>query len=130
MEERIRQELDLLRSRYEEVEYRSEGRWVRLWPVPTAPGWTLNPLSAAFQIPTGYAGTPPYGFYVPSGLAFNGKPPRNSRASPPSPLPFEGQWMMLSWTHHQGWHPRSDVVTGSNLLNWALSFRDRFEGGA
>lgn len=130
MEDRIRKEIQLLRTRYEEVEYRPEGRWVRLWPVPTAPGWTVDPLPAAFQIPTGYPGTPPYGFYVPSGLTFNGKAPQNCQPSPSSPPPFQGGWMMLSWTHQQGWHATSDLVTGSNLLNWALSFSDRFEEGA
>ena len=129
MEQRIQQELQLLRSRYE-VEYQPEGRWVGLSPVPTGPGWSEDPVPTAFQIPAGYAATPPYGFYVPADLAWEGQRPKNCQPAPPTQPPFGGPWMMLSGTHHEGWHPTADLLTGSNLLNWALSFQDRFRGGA
>ena len=130
MDERIEQELALLRRHYEQVEYVAEGRWVRIWPVTTGLGWSENPVAAAFQIPTGFPGAPPYGFYVPVGLVHNGKEPQSYQAKAQSQPPFEGEWAMFSWAHDGSWRATSDLITGSNLFNWSRSFRDRFAEGS
>jgi hypothetical protein len=130
MDERIEQELALLRRYYEQVEYVPEGRWVRIWPVMTGSGWSEDPVAAAFQIPSGFPGAPPYGFYVPAGLLHHGKQPQNYQPEAPSQLPFEGRWAMFSWAQDGSWRATSDLVSGSNLFNWSRSFRDRFAEGA
>lgn len=129
MDERIEQELELLRKRYEEVEYVAEGRWVRVCPVRTGAGWSQAAISAAFQIPGGYPGTPPYGFYVPAGFTHNGAQPQSYQPMPSQP-PFDGQWGMFSWQQDGNWRPTADLVAGSNLLNWIRTFSDRFAEGA
>jgi hypothetical protein len=129
MNERIEEELALLRHDYDEVEYVAEGGWVRVWPVTTGPGWSEDPVPAAFQIPAGFPGAPPYGFYVPVGLTHNGGQPQNYQARASSQPPFGGEWAMFSWAQDGGWRATSDLVTGSNLLNWSRSFRDRFAEG-
>lgn len=130
MRERIEQELALLRQHYAEVDFVPEGMWIRISPVRTGPGWGMDPVSVAFQVPTGFPGAPPYGFYVPVGLTHNGNPPQSYNNQPPTRPPFEGEWGMFSWAHDAGWRATSDIVTGSNLFNWSLSFRDRFREGA
>jgi hypothetical protein len=130
MDERIEEELALLRRHYGELDYRPEGRWVRVWPVVTGAGWSQDPVAAAFQIPVGFPGTPPYGFYVCSGLAHEGKQPQSYQPRASTQPPFEGDWAMFSWAHDGSWRATSDVVSGSNLFNWTRSFRDRFAEGA
>ena len=70
MEERIAQELELLRKHWPDLEYVEEGRWVRLPRYSLPKGWNRSETDVAFQILPGYPGTPPYGFYVPVGLTF------------------------------------------------------------
>ena len=130
MRERIEQELELLRRRYADVDYREVGDWVRIHPVPTAAGWSQPEISVAFQIPQGYPGTPPYGFYVPRGLNYGGAQPQSYQDLAGTQPPFEGEWGMFSWAHDSGWRATGDVVGGSNLLNWTMSFADRFREGA
>ena len=130
MDERIEDELRLLRRHFEQVDYVAEGRWVRIWPVETGSGWSHNTVAAVFQIPTGFPGAPPYGFYVPVGITHNGSEPQNYQPIAPSQPPFEGEWAMFSWAPDESWRATSDLVTGSNLSNWARSFRDRFAEGA
>lgn len=126
----MEEELALLRERYEQVDYVTEGRWIRVQPVRTGAGWSQDPVPAAFQIPSGYPGTPPYGFYVPAGLTYNGREPQSYQRAPSTQPPFEGEWDMFSWQQDGDWRAKVDVVTGSNLLNWIRSFRDRFAEGA
>ena len=80
MEERIQQELALLRQRYPNLEYQEQGQWVRIPDHRLPPGWDRLATDVAFQIPVGYPGTPPYGIYVPVGLTFEEKGRFRSRA--------------------------------------------------
>lgn len=127
MRDRIDSELDLLRTRYPELEYRSEGRWVRVPMYPLPPGWSRTKTDIAFQIPAQYPGNPPYGFYVPSGLTFNGQRPNNCTDN--NTPPFGGNWMIFSWQPDGGWIPTVDLRSGHNLLNWVIGFRQRFVEG-
>ncbi|HXG06097.1 MAG TPA: hypothetical protein VNI77_02085 [Nitrososphaera sp.] len=85
----------------------------------------------AFQIPlAGYPGVPPYGIYAPAGLTFKGVLPDNYTEPASAQPPFGGTWGVFSWTPEDGqWRATADLVTGSNLLNWVLSFADRFREG-
>jgi hypothetical protein len=128
VQQRVDQELALLRQRYPRVEYREDGRWVCIPGYPLPEGWNRNATDGAFQIPVGYPGTPPYGICTPEGLLFKGQPPDNCTRADPMP-PFGGSWMRFSWQPEGAWHPAADAIAGSNLLNWVVGFAERFRQG-
>ncbi len=128
MQERIDQELALLRQRYPNVEYQPEGRWVRIPSYPLSAGWNRSCTDVAFQIPIGYPGTQPYGICTPVGLLFNGQPPDNCTPADPAP-PFGGNWCRFSWQPDGPWQPAAEITSGSNLLNWVIGFAERFRQG-
>ena len=130
MRERIKNELELLRNYYPEIEYRSKGNWFYLSSYSLPEGWNREETEIAFQINNGYPGSPPYGFYVPTGIKFHDKSPKKYKKSPKNSPPFDGEWGLFSWSHNNEWNPTADLKTGSNLLNWVNSFKDRFKGGA
>lgn len=130
MEERIKKELELLRQRYHELEYKEEGRWVRISSYPLPEGWNRSSTEVVFQIPAGYPGTPPYGIYIPSGILFNQARPDSYSEPAPTQPPFPGTWGIFSWQPADGqWRATANLVTGSNLLNWVTGFADRFREG-
>jgi hypothetical protein len=129
MQERINRELDLLKTRFT-LEYQPDGQWVRIAKYPLPSGWSVELTEIAFQIPVQYPGGPPYGIYVPAGLRFDGQIPRNYSEPAPIQPPFAGNWGIFSWTSEDGlWHPTADLTKGSNLVNWAVGFRERFQEG-
>lgn len=129
MEARIVAELDLLRKDHPDLEYRPEGRWIRIPNYRLPDGWNRRETDVALTVVVGYPGTAPYGIYVPSGLLYNGQEPKNCVPAP-APLPFGGSWHVFSWSPEDGqWRPTADVVTGSNLRNLVRSFADRFRQG-
>lgn len=129
--DRIEGELCLLRERYGDVTYLPDGQWVLIPSFKTgAPSWTPGTLDVAFQIPTGYPGAPPYGFYVPVDTRYNGALPGNYKEPAPSQPPFEGIWGVFSWSAQDGeWKPGADVTSGSNLVDWVRGFGKRFREG-
>lgn len=130
MTDRIAKELELLRKHWPDLEYVENGQWVRLPAYPLPEGWSRSATDVGFQIPTAYPGTPPYGIYVPAGLNFNGARPDNYTEPSGTKPPFPGDWGILSWTQEDGaWRATADLITGSNLLNWVLTFEDRFRQG-
>ncbi len=129
MKERIEQELVLLRGRWPTLEYRAEGDWIRIPEYPLPVGWNRPCTDVAFQPHVTHPGTPPYGIYVPAGLTFNGLRPDNYAEPAPAQPPFGGVWGIFSWTPADEWRPTADPVAGSNLLNWAVGFADRFREG-
>lgn len=129
MQERLDQELALLRTRYPDLEYAPAGQWVRIPDYPLGAGWNRAATAIAFQIPVGFPGSPPYSFYVPSGIAHGGTTPNNYVDPAPNQPPFGGGWGVFSWSHTEDWRPTADPRTGSNLLNWALGFSQRFQEG-
>lgn len=129
MKERIEEELRLLRQEYPDLEYREEGRWIRLPRYRLPPGiWNREETEVCFQIPDAYPGQAPYGFYVPGGLLLKdtNQPPNNYG---PAATPFPGSWCRFSW-QHDNWRATADVKSGSNLLNFVRTFKDRFKEGA
>ena len=128
MQERIEQEFALLRQRYPGLEYREEGRWVRIPAYSLSPGWNRPATDVAFQIPVGYPGAPPYGIWAPEGLLFQGQPPDNCTCADPGP-PFGGSWTRFSWQPEGTWQPAAEITAGSNLLNWVIGFAERFRQG-
>ena len=127
MQDRIDQEVVLLRQRWHGLEYRQDGHWIRIPEYPLPAGWNRSETAVAFRIPVGHPGTPPYGICTPEGLLFNGQPPDNCTSANPIP-PFGGAWMHFSW-QPDDWGPAAEVTAGSNLLNWVVGFAERFRQG-
>lgn len=129
MNERIEEEFSLLRGQFSQLEYRDDGHWI-LIPKYKGPEdiWTESKPDICFQIPPGYPGQKPYGFYVrlPFALKAGGQ---INNATPSSEPPFGGDWLKFSWDVPD-WRATSDLRSGYNLLNWVLSFRGRLDQGA
>ena len=128
MRERLAQELELLRKLFPDVQYMEDG-WFKIPNHPLPPGWNRANTDVAFLARPGYPGTPPYGIYVPAGIQYQGSVPTNY-SEPANPMPaFGGQWGILSWSVDSGWRPTADLVSGSNLMNWARGIAERFKEG-
>jgi hypothetical protein len=131
MQARIEKELELLLKHFPKLEYIKEGNWFRIPSYSMPPGWSLAVSDVVFQVLVGYPGTPPYGFYVPAGLTFNGQRPGNYTEPSATKPPFEGTWGVFSWAPADGhWRATGDLSTGGNLLNWVLGFTNRLKEGA
>jgi hypothetical protein len=132
MTPRIEEELALLRRRYGDLEYQEQGQWVKLPSYPVAhPGANRKETPIVFQIPQGYPGAQPYGFYVPAGLLLGVARPGSYTEPAQNAPPFGGAWGFFSWSPDDGqWRPAATVAGGANLLNWAFGFSARFLQGA
>jgi hypothetical protein len=132
MIERLTKELVLLRQVFPDIEFldRDSG-WFRI-PTFTDSSdlWNPHVFTVCFQAPTGFPGEAPYGFWVSPlpRLAISGAPPCNNYQEP-SPTPFDGTWAKFSWAHDDSWRPGPEPSSGSNLLNFAMSFKDRLREG-
>lgn len=131
MEERIQEELGLLRSYISGIEVDSTNSWVlvRGYKLPSEIGWSREAIDLCFEIPPGYPNAKPYGFYVPNDLTCEGQHPNSWKQNPNKKPPFEGAWGFISWGPKEEWEPKGDIQSGSNLLTFYLSFKDRFEEG-
>ena len=128
MTDRIRDELNLIQQAFPNFIYVEEGRWVCLPSYPLPDGWNRAATDVAFQIGGGYPTTPPYGFYVHSGIKFEGATPNNYTSTASDEPPFKGTWGQFSWAPNE-WKPIGVVRRGSNLLQWSRGFADRFHEG-
>lgn len=121
--QRIAEELELLRSRWPDLEYREPGRWVLLPRYSTPDTCIQDQVAIVFQIKAQHPGDAPYGFYVrkpierQDGRGFL----RTTDAKDP---PFEGPWVKFSWRPVE-WRPAATAREGSNLYDWALTFWER-----
>lgn len=132
MNSRIDKELVLLRAVYKKLTYIKDGQWILIedYLIPTGLPWNRQKTNVCFQIPTAYPGTPPYGFYVPSGILYDGKPPNNYQEPANNKPPFPSEiWGFFSWRQESGWRATDDPRTGSNLLSFIRTFIDRFREG-
>jgi hypothetical protein len=129
MGDRIQDELKLLRRHFPDLEYCEEGRWVLLPHYALPPGiWDRDGVAVCFLTPPGYPGQKPYGFYVSPRVQLRGGGEVKNRTDSAEP-PFAVEWAKFSWDIPV-WHATADLQTGSNLLNFVLTFRARFVQGA
>jgi Prokaryotic E2 family E len=129
MTERLEKELALLRAVFPDSEFHDvEGGWFHIQHYTVQfGGWTQSEVAVCFHVPDGYPGVNPYAFWVspPLRLAGTNRRPVNDYLEP-SRTPFPGIWGKFSWTPVDPWCPGAEPGSGSNLLNFVLSFRDRF----
>lgn len=130
MNDRIEEELALLKKSFPRVDYVEDGQWVLIedYPIPGDLPWNRTETDVCFQIPIEYPGKPPYGFYVPSGILCSGEVPGSYKDVADNRPPFPGQWGFFSWQAEE-WCPVANLISGSNLLNYARMFRNRFLEG-
>lgn len=128
--DRIDQELELLRSVFPNLDCSPDRRFVRLpgYGVPAAGIWKSDRVTLALQFPAGYPGQKPYGFFVnpPLELLSGGT---IANVTPSTEPPWPGPWLKFSWDPPE-WQPTEDVYSGSNMLNFVLTFADRLREGA
>lgn len=131
MNERIRQELDMVRVCYPDLEFIEDGRWVRIprYRLPTNV-WSLEgDVEVCFQVPEQLPGQAPYGFYARPELCLVAGGGRPNNYEYPASTPFGGEWGKFSWSP-EVWQPAAEPAAGSNLLNFVRSFSDRLREGA
>ena len=126
-EDRLAEELALLRTAYTDLEDRRvDGAvWARISLYPLPEGWSARSVEVAFQVPI-QAGQAPYAFYVrpPLRLA-NGNAPSNY--TPTATTPWGSDFAQFSWSPLLQWIPTATLREGANMLNFARSFADRFK---
>jgi hypothetical protein len=129
MNERVEEELELLRAAYPDLDYLKEGEihWVRIPSYPVPEGWSHAEVEVAFQIPPS-AGQAPYTFRVRPGLQLaDGGTPNNYTY--PVTTPWGDDWGQFSWSPIE-WVLKADIRAGANMLNFVRSFADRLREGA
>ena len=131
MTERVKAESKLLKVSGYITENDEEGEWILIkdYPIPEESSWNRVKTDICFQILAEYPGAPPYGFYVPSGILYNGQRPNNYTEPSNNKPPFSGDWGFFSWKMNSGWFATDDLVSGSNLLNFVRTFSERFNEG-
>lgn len=125
-QQRLDDELALLRTAYPDLEYRNVGgaHWVRIPAYAVPEGWSARSAEVAFQIPA-QPGQAPYAFCVRPPLKLgNGNTPSNY--SPSAATPWGNDFAQFSWSPLEAWIPKADIREGANMLNFARSFADRF----
>lgn len=130
-EDRLDQELNLLRSLFPDLLCDEQRKWVLLpgYRLPEGMEWNKEVMDICIEIKAGFPGVAPYGIYVPADLRYGNEEPKSWHASPGNKPSFSGNWGFLSWSPEQEWKAGADVISGSNLLNFVLSFSDRFKSG-
>ncbi len=128
MNERIDQELVLLRTVYPDLEWYPQSLWVRIPSYRLPDGvWNASEIELAFQMPQNLPGQQPYGFWVRPGLVLaNGGTP-NNYTYPVATALGEG-WGQFSWSLIS-WQPQAEITAGSNMLNFVRSIADRLREG-
>ena len=131
-EGRLDQEHDLLLTVFSEIE--RAGDWFLLPDDVRARrlGWTPDPFPAAFHAQPKHPGQVPYGIYALSKAQVGGREPKNFQPVASNRPPFPGQWGVLSWTADAPgvpWVPKTPIEEGANLLNYVLTFEERFREG-
>ncbi len=128
MNERIDAEISLLKSRSLNVTLNESWVLITDYPIPPDKGWNRGKTDICFQIPPQYPGTPPYGFYIPAGIMCKGNVPKNYQPKANNIPPFNGEWGFFS-TKAEDWFASVDLLKGSNLFNFVMTFKERFKEG-
>jgi hypothetical protein len=122
--ERRKEELELIRSQYGDIEVDSNLGWFIIKQWNLLPGWNKKETSVLINIPPGYPVTPPDNFYVDNDLRLaGGTQPANTSLNQSH---LGKQWLAFSY-HVEGadWHPHADVLKGHNILTFLTGVAKR-----
>ena len=131
-ERRIGEEFELLQEIFPDLIHEPNGDWFLIQNDlrAVAAGWAPQPFPVAFHAQPKHPGQAPYGIYVRSDVKVRGAAPQRFKANADQKPPFPGEWGVLSWTIDGQWVPKEPAREGANLLNFVLSFEERFRSGA
>jgi hypothetical protein len=129
MNERIEQEIGLLRTVYPDLEWHPDTFWVRI-PSYSLPQdiWCQSKAELAFQMPQNLPGQQPYGFWVRPNLELAGGGAPGNYTYPISIALGDG-WGQFSWSP-SAWQPQTEITAGANMLNFVRSIAERLREGA
>jgi hypothetical protein len=122
MHERVRQEIELLKTQHPDLQHGDQLDWV-LIPELVLPAGRFNKALTRlmFRIPVGYPQTGPDNFFLDADLRLKDgtNPPAFNAGSQSSsgPAPIQGEWGWFSW-HPQSWRPAATIEGGDNLVGF------------
>ena len=116
MQERVTQEIALLKEKYSNLVHGQNYDWVMIPDFPLPDGYNRQTTKLLFLIPNAYPHTAPDCFYVEIGLRLsNGNLPSNYNEE--MNVPVGGPWGYFSW-HPEIWQPADEIQKGDNLLSF------------
>lgn len=121
--ERVQAEIELLKQRYPDLEYRDEG-WCRLPRYALPEGWSHSEVELVFRVPLNLPGETPYAFWTRPVLTLTGGGPPNN-TSGPIETAFGPGWQQWSW-QLEDWRPGERPADGSNMVDHVRSIAFRF----
>lgn len=127
MQERVIQEIALLRERYPNLVHGQDCDWVMIPDFPLPDGYNRKATKLMFLIPATYPHTGPDCFYVEVGLRLsNGNMPSNYNEH--MDVPVGGSWGYFSW-HPEIWQPADEIQEGDSLLAFIKAVNLRLREG-
>lgn len=133
MNERVRNEIDLVRQKYPDLQHGNNLDWVFIpeYPLPKNI-YNRSSTKFFFLIPNVYPNSGPDNFFVESGFRlFDGSLPNSyNEGSTPTghSLPVPGTWGWFSW-HPEKWQPAAVIEEGDNLLAFFKAVNIRLREG-
>jgi hypothetical protein len=123
MYERVRQEIDLIKQKFTDLQSGQEFNWVLIPEYPLPGLYNKSFTKLMWNIPPGYPQTAPDDFFVDGDLMLkNGSNLSGFNIGPNSssgPAPVPGNWGWFSWHPENGkWRPAADIEKGDNLLTF------------
>ncbi len=123
MYERVRQEIDLLKQKFTDLQSGQELNWVLIPEYPLPGLYNKSFTRLLWIIPPGYPQTAPDDFFVDGDLKLkNGNNPSSFNIGPNSssgPAPVPGNWGWFSWhPENEKWRPAAEIEKGDNLLTF------------
>ena len=119
MHARVRDEIELLKKQFPDLQHGEKLDWVLL-PLFALPPDRFNKekTKVFFRIPVGYPVTGPDNFHVDNDLRLkNGTPAPAFNAGWNGTATLAGEWGWFSW-HPQQWRPAATIEGGDNLLGF------------
>lgn len=122
MYEKVRQEIELLKTKYPNVEHGEQLNWVLIprYILPTG-RFNQKETRLLFALPVGYPQTGIDNFFVDASLRLSdgGNPPGFNMGANSSngTAPIQGDWAWFSW-HPADWRPTATIEGGDNLLTF------------
>lgn len=113
MQERVIQEIALLKERYPSLLHGQNYDWVMVPDFPLPEGYNRKATKLMFLIHAAYPHAGPDCFYVETGLRLkDGNMPSNYNEH--MDVPVGGSWGYFSW-HPETWQPADEIRGGDNL---------------